>query len=41
MEFLIGLACLAVTTYFFYLMAGFLDIRSKKRRLRRERRFRK
>ncbi len=38
MEFLIGLACLVVTIYYFYLMAGFFDIRAERKRLERERR---
>ena len=38
MEFLIGLACLVVTIYYFYLMAGFFDIRTERKRLERERR---
>ena len=41
MEFLIGLACLVATIYFFYLMASFLDIRAERKRIERERRRRR
>jgi len=41
MEFLIGLACLAATVYFFYLMADLLDIRAERKRMERERRRRR
>jgi len=41
MEFLIGLACLVATIYFFYLMASFLDIRAERKRMERERRRRR
>jgi len=41
MEFLIALACLAATIYFFYLMASFLDIRAERKRIDRERRRRR
>ena len=41
MEFLIGLACLAATIYFFYLIAGFFDIRAERQWMERERRRRR
>ena len=37
MEFLIGLACLGATVYYFYLMANFLDARSAMRQKERKR----
>lgn len=37
MEFLIGLACLGATVYYFYLMSNFLDARSAMRQKERKR----
>ena len=36
MEFLIGIACIAVTIYYFYLIATLMDIRAERKRLERK-----
>ena len=38
MELLIGIACVAVTLYYLYLIAGLADIRRERKRLDRQRR---
>ena len=38
MELLIGIACITVTIYYLYLMAGLMDIRAERKRLDRQRR---
>ena len=38
MELLIGIACIGATIYYFYLMAGLMDIRAERKRLDRLRR---
>ena len=38
MELLIGIACVAVTLYYLYLMANLLDLRAIKKRKRKMRR---
>ena len=41
MELLIGIACVAVTLYYLYLIAGLADIRRERKRFDRQRRRRR
>jgi|TARA_Y100000996_G_scaffold376184_1_gene327428 hypothetical protein len=41
MELLIGIACVAVTLYYLYLIAGLADIRRERKRLDRQTRRRR